>query len=418
MTESPSVAIVGAGLAGLACAHELRRHKIPFRVYDAADRVGGRVQTDLVEGYRLDHGFQVYLDAYPEGRAVFDYDALELRRFAPGATIRIGGRFTTISDPWRQPWSALRSLVSPVGTLGDKIKVGKLRKDVLRGDIEDLWKRPATTTQERLERFGFSASMIEGFFRPFFAGVFLERDLATSSRFFDFVFRMFARGSATLPLRGMGQVPQQLANGLPKGSIELGKCAKLVEPGRVGFGDGTQVDAEHVVLALGEAPLARLLGVRPPVSNATTCVYFAADEAPIRGQRVVLNAEGPGSGPVNNMVVPSEISPLYAPAGKALVSCSVLGSDASSFEGEGQLEDAVLAQMRAWFGTKTDSWRHLASYSIRHALPEYRAARGAARAEDYELPAGVRVCGDAFSSPSIQGALESGRRAAEAIAQA
>lgn len=417
MSESPTVLILGAGLAGLACAHELQRHGVSFRIYEAGDRVGGRVQTDVVDGYRLDHGFQVYLDAYPEGRAIFDYEALELQAFAPGATVRVHGRFTTISDPWRQPWSALRSLVSPVGTVGDKIRTGKLRKNVLRGDIDDLWTRAETTTEERLRRFGFSDKMIERFFRPFFGGVFLERELETSSRFFDFVFRMFARGRATLPRRGMGELPAQLASGFAADSIVFGACAQAVDKERVTFTDGHSVAAEHIVLALPAPALARLLGREEPKSRSTTCVYFTADEAPIRGARVVLNGEGLADGPVNNLVVPSEISKLYAPAGKALVSCSVIGSDALAEEGTATLEDRVLAQMQSWFGDKTRSWKHLASYGIRHALPPYRVAQGPARAADFDLPEGVFACSDAFESPSIQGALAAGRRVGGEIQQ-
>ncbi|MGA1525128.1 MAG: FAD-dependent oxidoreductase, partial [Planctomycetota bacterium] len=104
------VLVVGAGLAGLTCARALSAAGVPVRVLDAADAVGGRVRTDVVEGFRLDRGFQVLQTAYPEARRALDYGALELRPFEPGALVRVAGRFVRVVDPWRRPLGALASI--------------------------------------------------------------------------------------------------------------------------------------------------------------------------------------------------------------------------------------------------------------------------------------------------------------------
>lgn len=186
------VIIVGAGLAGLACARTLHQAGLPFLLLEAADGLGGRVRTDRVEGFLLDRGFQVLQTAYPEAKRVLDYRALDLRAFAPGALVYFDGRLHRVADPWRQPQYLPATLLSPIGTLADKLRVARLRWRACRGGVDELFRRPETTTWEALRGQGFSASIIERFFRPFFSGVFFDRELAATSRMFEFVFRMLA----------------------------------------------------------------------------------------------------------------------------------------------------------------------------------------------------------------------------------
>lgn len=400
--------IVGAGLAGLACARELASRGISFEIYDAADGVGGRARTDVVDGFLLDRGFQVYLDAYPEGRRILDYGALDLRPFEPGAILRTNGRFTRITDPWRRPLRALGSLFAPVGGIRDKLRIGKLRRSVVAPSLDELAARPDVTTLARLREFEFSDAMIERFFRPFFGGVFLERDLETSSRFFDFVFRMFSIGSATLPARGMGEIAAQLVSRVPEDSVHLGRRVVSVEAGQVRFDNGDTRRARSVVLAVDGGNLARLSGHKLPPAHDVTCVYFACEQAPFTEARIALDAEeGAAAGPVNNVCVPNAIAPTYAPNGHNLVSCSVLGS------GHGrELVDAIRKQMRTWFGSQVDDWRHLRSYEIVGALPAHPPGATGVASNSSDLI----VCGDHAETPSIQGAFVSGRLAAERIA--
>ena len=155
------VTIIGAGLAGLACATRLAHSGIDFQILEATERIGGRVRSDVVDGFTLDHGFQVLLTAYPACRELLDYNALRLRPFDPGALIRIGDTFHALGDPWRKPTQALRTALAPVGSLVDKLRIGRLRATCRSGSLENLYTRPANETQTRLRELGFSEAMIE-----------------------------------------------------------------------------------------------------------------------------------------------------------------------------------------------------------------------------------------------------------------
>ncbi|MDX1548792.1 MAG: FAD-dependent oxidoreductase, partial [Rhodothermales bacterium] len=208
MTTAPDVVVIGAGLAGLVCARTLHRAGRSVVVLDAADGVGGRIRTDVVEGFRLDRGFQALQTAYPEAQRQFDYAALGLRSFYPGALVRFDGRFHRLADPFRQLLDATGTILSPIGTFKDKLRVAKLRSELVNSSLADLFARDEMTTIEALrDRYHFSENIIERFFRPFFGGIFFDPALQTSSRMFDFVFRMFALGDTALPAEGMEALP-------------------------------------------------------------------------------------------------------------------------------------------------------------------------------------------------------------------
>lgn len=333
---SQEVIIVGAGLSGLCCALRLRKAGLRPLLLEASDGVGGRIRSDVVEGFRLDRGFQVFLTSYPEARNLLDYDALRLRPFLPGALIRQGGRFHELTDPWRRPLAALRSLLSPVVSLADKLRVARLRSRSLRGTIEERFRDAENTTLQALRDDGFSAAMIDRFFRPFLGGIFLDPELDTSSRMFSFVFRMFSLGDACLPAEGMEAIPRQLASGLPPDSVRLGAKVVGVRPGSVRLETGEEISGRAVVVATEGAGAARLLGDDiPSAGQGVTCLYFAARRAPVEQPILVLNGEG--RGPVNNLCVPTTVAPSYGPAGEHLVSVTAPGTAAD----EGRLQAEV-----------------------------------------------------------------------------
>lgn len=409
MSDAPDVLIIGAGLAGLCCARRLHESGVRFQILEAAETIGGRVRTDHVEGFLLDHGFQVLLTAYPEAQRMLDYTALELRSFYPGALVRYGGAFHRIADPWRRPRDLLPTACAPIGTLGDKIKVARLRRRLLAGTLADLFQRPETSTLEALQRAGFSAAIIDRFFRPFFGGIFLERGLRTSSRMFDFVFRMLALGDTALPAAGMGAIAAQLAASLPPAAIRRQARVSAVHQQRLVLASGEQLHARAIVVATEGPEAARLLpGVPAPGSRSVTCVYFAAEQPPISEPILVLNGEPTGI--VNNMCVPSLVAPSYAPPGVALVSVTVLGNP---YQGDATLERLVRTQLAEWCGAAVHRWRHLRTYRILHALPEQSPPAPTLR--EPQLGPGLFLCGDHRDTASINGAMASGRRAAEAV---
>lgn len=403
------VLIVGAGLAGLSCALELQSRGARVAILEASDGVGGRQRTDRVDGFLLDRGFQVLLNSYPEAARLIDMKALDPSPFEPGALIRRGDRFHWMGDPFRQPGDLIRTLGTPIGTLSDKVRLGLLRRRIMRRALDDSGPGGDSSTFRTLLDEGFSASMIDAFFRPFFGGVFLATSLGTSSRAFEFTFRMFALGEAVLPASGMGAIPEQLARRLPSGAVRLGARVESIDGRTLRLRSGEQLTADAIVLAV-EAPAAdRLLGRRPETASlGVTCLYFAAPEPPLQGPRLILNGEG--EGPVNNLCVPSEVAPTYAPEGTALISATVLGVPARD---DFDIEAAVRSQMTGWFGDAVTRWRHLRTYRIRHALPAQPAGQahdGSGRRE--RLGPALYRCGDDLGIASINGALLSGRRTA------
>lgn len=404
------VVVVGAGLAGLACARHLSAAGCAVTVLEASNGVGGRVRTDRVDGFLLDRGFQVMLTAYPESRRVLDLRALDLRPFEPGALIRKDGRFHRLGDPWRRPATLPATLAARVGGLGDKLRIGRLRARLRRGSLTALFARPETSTLDLLRREGFSDSMIDGFFRPFFGGILLDRELAASSRMFEFVFRMLSLGDAALPARGMGAVAEQLAGGLPEGTVRLGARVEQVAPDGVRLADGSRETGAAVVVATEGPAAARLLDeVEDPGSRPAVCVYFEAERPPV-GEPVLVLGGDPG-GVVNTLCVPSVVAPGYAPRGRSLVSVSVVGEAAARPD----LEGAVRSELGEWYGEAPSRWRHIRTDRIEHAQPLQDPPRLEPAQRPVRLRPGLYVCGDHRETASIQGALVSGRRAAEAV---
>jgi hypothetical protein len=405
-----NVVIVGAGLAGLTCARALRERGIAATILEAGDGIGGRVRTDLVDGFPLDRGFQVLLTAYPEAQRWLDYDALDLQRFYAGALVHTDTGLHRLADPWSHPVAAVASLFGPVGTTADKLRIAWLRARLAGGSTESLLARPETTSAERLAADGFSADMLRRFLRPFFGGVFLERDLTTTSRMLEFTFRMFASGAAAVPAAGMGQIPAQLASPLPAGSLRTGVAAAQVTRDSVTTVAGEHLSADAVVVATDARSASRLLGTPAPAPGRNVlCLYFAAADAPAEPYTLVLDGEG--DGPVNNVCV----RPGLPGSTGMLVSASLLEPYPSSIDAA---VDAARAQLGRWFGAGVGDWRFLRAYDVRDALPDQSVGALDPQHEQPRLESGVFICGDWRQVGSINGAMVSGRHAAEAVATA
>ena len=410
--NSPDVLVIGAGLAGLTCARRLHDRTLDVQVLEASDRVGGRVRTDTVDGFRLDRGFQVLLTAYPETQRELDYDALDLHPFHDGALVRYNGRFHRIADPRRHPLDAPRTLVAPIGSLADKLRILRLRRTLARNSLPQVMARPEHTTLEALRtRWGFSSAMIDRFFRPFFGGIFFDRTLEASSRMFEFVFKMFAEGRTVLPAGGIDQMPRQMRQHLPGKAVRLNAPVEAVEAQSVTLRDGETLQAPHVVVAT-EAPEAnRLVGnVTPTEGRSTVCLYYDAPRSPLDDPLLVLN--GDGVGPINNVAVPSDVAPGYAPKDRALVSVVVVGPPPDP---QDTLEREVRAQLIDWFGLQAGGWTHLQTQHIPYALPEQAPPFLSPPEKAVRRRPGLYVCGDHRRTASLNGAIAAGRAAADAV---
>jgi len=410
MSCSPDVLIIGAGLAGLCCARRLQEGGVSFQIIEASDGIGGRVRTDELDGFLLDRGFQVLLTAYPEAQRVLDYTQLELKSFAPGAFSWFAGRMNKLMDPWRMPGMWREVFRSDFGTLADKLRIARLRSRLKRTSPEEIFRRPERSTKEALQAEGFSSEMIHRFFRPLFGGILLDGELKSSSRMFEFIFKMLSEGDTSVPARGMGAIPAQIASKLPPGAMRLNARVEALHENELTLAGGEALRARAIVIAADGPSAAHLAGEAEPVSRSVTCFYYSAEESPVPYPMLVLN--GDGAGPVNNFTVLTQVAPTHAPAGKHLVSVSVLGTQELT---DAQLGGFIIAQMKNWFGPVARSWRFLKSYRIPHAQPQQNPGALEPSERPVRVRPGVYLCGDHRDTASIHGAMVSGRRAAEAI---
>ncbi|CAI5970818.1 unnamed protein product [Closterium sp. NIES-64] len=455
--EELDVVIIGAGLAGLRAALALQEAGVECVVLEASDGVGGRVRTDEVDGFLLDRGFQIFLSAYPEAQQVMDYEALDLRPFYSGALVWFGGSFHRVADPFRHTSDGLGSLFNPIGSVFDKLRIGLLRLKAVSSPVEGILSAPESSIEEALKKQGFSNEMIDRFFRPFLGGIFFDNELSTSSRLMEFVLRMLALAPNTLPSSGIGALASHLASRLPSHSIRLNSPVSSISPAfptneadgkgsEAGSGvpslltmqDGKRILAKGGVIVAVEQPVAErlLLGEGGSDSSSssssssdntasstsatatqeprsTVCLYFASD-SPVPISEPILFLNGSGSGIVNNLCFPSVVSPSYAPPGKTLVSVSLVGAYEDRTEAE--LEARVRTELAGWFGKEeVEAWKMLRAYRIPFAQPGQRPPTDFSGEVEVGEREGVYVCGDHKSSPTFDGALASGRMAAEAL---
>ena len=399
------VVIVGAGLAGLSAAREIQRHGLSVIVLDSSDAVGGRVRTDIVDGFQLDRGFQVMLTAYPELQSQVDMRALDLRPFDPGALVWRNGKGHAVSDPFRKPQTLATTAFAPIGSVFDKARIVVLRARVLRRKSAVLLGGQDVSTDVALRAFGFSTKIINRFFRPLFGGIQLDPHLATSRRMFDVIFKSLSEGQSVLPSRGMHALPLQMASRLSEGTIHLNNRVSTVDGTKVTLASGESITARAVVVATDGPTASSLLGIPIVESRKVGCVYFSADAPPTKEKYVVL--DGTGNGPVLNVAVISNVAPSYAPADKHLIVAALPGVT------DGDLEAMSRQQLRSWWGPQVDSWKHLRTYVINHGGPVQKPPFSPKQRVD--LGNGLFVCGDHRDTGSIQGAMFSGRRCGEAV---
>lgn len=407
MQSDVDVIVVGAGLAGLAAAQHLHRAGRTVRILEAADQPGGRIRTDLVDGYRLDRGFQVLLPAYPELRRVVDIPALRLRPFTRGAVaVTPQGRYT-VAPPWhgrdaikgtlgfaaRNPRDA--AVLAAMSTQDVAVPDSLLRKRLPEGSIE-----------QDLRRRRVSQRTLDGVLRPFLAGVFLDAQLATSARLFHYIWRSFLRGGGALPASGMQELPRQMAAALPAGTIQTGASVAEVSGSHVTLAGGEQVGAGAVVVATDGTTAARLLPEIPaPSWHSVTTWYFAAPVAP--SCEPILLLDGASDLLINTTVL-SAVAPAYAPAGLSLIAASVPDRVADT-----DVETEIRSRLSRLYGCSTSDWTTIARYAIAQALPVFPPGRS--MRQPVRVGPGRYVCGDHRDTSSIQGALVSGRRAATAV---
>ena len=415
MQVNPKVIIIGGGLSGLTAARQLHANGIEFLLLEQSDRVGGRVKTDVVDGFRFDHGFQVLLTAYPEAKRWLDYDKLDLRAFSPGALLLYtDGSKDQLGDPMRDLSSLFPTFFSKAGGLGDKFSVLKLRNRLSRLSIDEIFQQKERSTLEALQdEYGFSDRIIQNFFKPFFAGIFLEKDLSTSRRMFDFVFKMFSEANTAVPNLGMEEIPKMLAAPLPDESIKTNSKVVKIEGQTVHLQSGEQVEAPYIILATEATGLVRdYYSSINTIFQSTTHLHFSTQDPPINKPIIALNTNPKRL--VNNICTINKVAPGYAPQDQFLISLSIVGD--SGFSEVDTIKE-VRKELSTWFGSATEDWQHLHTRKISYALPDQSSVANNISDESLQLRPGLFACGDFQLNGSINAAMQIGRQVGEVVSR-
>ena len=410
MNETLDVVVVGAGLAGLACARELGGHGLDVRVLEASDAVGGRVRSDHVDGFTLDRGFQVLNTGYPELPRFVDLADLDLRAFDPFLAVHLDGQRVTLGNPLQRPTSLPTLLTVPVGGLYGQLATGVYAGQCVALPTQRLRNRPDVSSAEAWRSAGIPTDMVNGILRPFFSGVLLEQGMTSSRRFTDLMIRMFALGRSTVPAKGMQQLPERIASALPDGTVVLSTPVSRIDSRHVETLDG-RVSARAVVVSTDPWTAAALLPDRMevPQPRGVTTVYHSAPDFPEASATLLLDAD---SSPLANTIALSAAAPEYAPAGRVLISSSMVhGSVPDDVDGP-----EVRRALARLHGTDTSQWELIATYDLPHALPGMPAPHPMRKPVRLSYDGDwVYVAGDHRDTSSLQGALVSGRRTANAV---
>ena len=406
MTNSVDVAIIGAGLAGLAAARQLSIHGVEVAVLEASDGPGGRVRSDYVDGFTLDRGFQLYNPAYPEAARVLDHAQLDLHKLSGSIGIVGEGTLHSLTDPRRNLLKALSGLSPSTGHLTGKAKLARYAWQQYRRSVAEIESQPDVDALTALRAAGVDQRTIDQVLLPFFSGVFLEPDLSTSRRFLDLVLRTFVKGTPSLPRAGMQAIADQLHAALPEQSVKFHSMVRSLSGTTVCTDDGA-THARAVIVAADAPSAAHLLpGVPIPAGHHVTTWYHATDRV-LHDGRPTLVIDPTRSGPLVNSVPLSNAVASYAPPNFTLISSSALTSHGT--------EHQVRHQLARMHRAPTNSWSLIGSYSIDYALPAMSVplqVRKPTRLSD-----SIYIAGDYRATASIQGAMVSGRRAADAILQ-
>lgn len=408
--KSTQIAIIGSGISGLIAAMTLEKEGYSPTIYEKTDRIGGRVKTDLVDGYQLDHGFQVLLDAYPMAQKYLDYEQLHLQKFLPGAQLFFQGKSTIIGDPLRSPKLLLPTLFSNIGSFSDKWNILKLNRSLKKKSLEDIFQETEVSTHEYLKSLGFSPEIIEHFFKPFFSGIFLEPNLETSSRMFQFVYKMFGTGYAVLPKAGIGALPAQLKQQLKHTKIEFNKAVESCTDTGLVFSNGKNISPDCTIIATDASPIVPNLRKQQLAWYRSDTLYFTTKTRKIDLPLIGLITDKEAL--INNIFYPTALQTETQGTEELLSVTVVKKHDLTEY----QLIQRVKEDLGTFCGISTE--RYLKHYPIHMALPQLTDLRYSLMPSETRLTERTFLAGDYLLNGSLNAAMLSGEMAAKGVIEA
>ena len=400
MNSSKQVYVVGAGISGLIAALELEQAGFEPIILEKSDGVGGRVRTVEIEGYRLDIGFQVLLSAYPLVNKYLDMNALGLHKLASGAQILVNGKSYRIGDPTRDLGALLPTVFANIGSVADKFRILLLNQRLKRKAIEEIFDSAEFTTLEYLEGLGFSKKIIDRFFRPFFAGIFLEPSLRTSSRMFEFVYKMFGEGYATIPANGIGALSEQLKSKLTRTEIRLQTTVNRVTNEDIYLDSGEVLPHTGVIITGDASALVHNINDQQVRWKSCLNLYFEVDKTSIPAHTIALIADAGKR--ANNLYAFTDAK------GREIVSVTCLEYDGLPND---QIQKEVEEELRQYCGVS--QLKHITTFDIPQALPDLQNLKTTSSPSESQLTDQIFLAGDVLFNGSLNAAMESGRLAAE-----
>ncbi len=396
--------IIGAGISGLIAAKVLEENGYHPKILEASESIGGRVKSDYVEGFTLDHGFQVLLTSYSAAKKYLDYTSLKLQKLLPGATIFSDGKSQTIGDPLRKISFLLPTIFSSVGSIKDKIKILQLNTILKKKTLEAIFKTPEITTLHYLQEFGFSEKIITTFFKPFFSGIFLEPNLETSSRMFEFVYKMFGDGLAAIPKNGMQEIPNQLFTTLKNTKIQFETRVKEVKNNSIILVDGTEIATNFTIIATEASSLISNLKNQEIEWKSCDTLYFECEKRVLKSPIIGLIADEKAL--VNNIFYHTSVQ-IFGENSKELLSVTIVKNHDLSEE---NLIKSVQKELNNFCGI--DDAKFLKRYQIKKALPKISNLQYELSHTETQLNSSVFLAGDVLLNGSLNAAMIAGERAA------
>jgi len=396
--------IIGAGISGLIAATVLEKNGLSPVIIESTDRVGGRVKTDIVEGYQLDHGFQVLLTAYPAAQKYLNLEALQLQTFIPGASIFKNGKQNSIGDPLRDKSLLLSTVFARVGTLSDKFKILKLNIKLKKKSLSEIFSSKEQTTKSYLIDFGFSSKMINDFFNPFFSGIFLENKLETSSRMFEFVYKMFGEGDAALPKGGMQAIPKQLSNNLKRTTFKFNTKVATVNDSEITLEDGQKIKSDFTIIATEPTKLVNKLNKKVIDWQSCDTLYFETESRVINKALIGLIPEK--NSVINNIFYHTSLESDLK-GNKELLSVTVVDNQNLSSD---KLIQRVKTELKQYCGI--DVIKLIKHYKIPMSLPKLQNLQYNLLPSQTRLTDTIFLAGDVQLNGSLNAAMIAGEKAA------